>query len=152
MLACSGVRAEAIGCPGPTRFLDALENIFYSSRKLFLVISSKFLTCSPKLSNFTKIRSLDAPPPSASSCPSNYIFLFFFVIYIPFFKENWPLGCPHAGWMPGAVRTPSARHCCRATFPVLFINSSRLSSLAEPELGAPLSNYLEGALCKLIDR
>src|SRR6218665_444990 len=22
-------RAEAVGCPGPTRFLDALENIFY---------------------------------------------------------------------------------------------------------------------------
>src|SRR6218665_3005870 len=29
---------------------------------------------------------------------------------------------------------------------VLFINSSRLSSLAEPGLGAPLSSYLEGAL------
>src|SRR6218665_1100408 len=35
--------------------------------------------------------------------------------------------------------------CCR-TFPVLFINSSRLSSLAEPGLRAPLSSYLEGAL------
>src|SRR6218665_3177422 len=33
-----------------------------------------------------------------------------------------------------------------------FINSSRLSSLAEPRLGAPLSSYLEGALYKLIDR
>jgi len=32
------------------------------------------------------------------------------------------------------------------TFPVLFINSSRLSS----GLGAPLSSYLEGALYKLI--
>src|SRR6218665_3366398 len=30
------------------------------------------------------------------------------------------------------------------TFPVLFISSSRLSSLAEPGLGAPLSSYLEG--------
>ena len=36
--------------------------------------------------------------------------------------------------------------------PVLFINSSRLSSLAEPGLGAPLSSYLEGALYKLIYR
>ena len=27
-------RAEAVGCPGPTRFFDALENIFYSSRKI----------------------------------------------------------------------------------------------------------------------
>ena len=41
---------------------------------------------------------------------------------------------------------------CRGTFPVLFINSSRLSSLAEPGMGAPLSSYLEGALYKLIDR
>src|SRR6218665_287630 len=32
----------------------------------------------------------------------------------------------------------------RRTFPVLFINSSRLSSLAEPGLGAPLSSYLKG--------
>src|SRR6218665_3783228 len=32
---------------------------------------------------------------------------------------------------------------CRGAFPVLFINSSRLSSLAEPGLGAPLSSYLE---------
>src|SRR6218665_1629233 len=39
---------------------------------------------------------------------------------------------------------------CRVTFPVLFINSSRLSCLAEPGLGAPLSSYLEGALYKLI--
>src|SRR6218665_952518 len=41
---------------------------------------------------------------------------------------------------------------CRVTFPVLFINSSRLSCLAEPGLGAPLSSYLEGALYKLIYR
>src|SRR6218665_2301888 len=27
-------RAEAVGCPGPTKFLDALENIFYLSRKI----------------------------------------------------------------------------------------------------------------------
>ena len=41
---------------------------------------------------------------------------------------------------------------CVGTFPVLFINSSRLSSLAMPGLGAPLSSYLEGALYKLIYR
>jgi len=39
---------------------------------------------------------------------------------------------------------------CLGTFPVLFINSSRISSLAGPGLEAPLSSYLEGALCKLI--
>ena len=27
-------RAEAVGCPGQTRFLDALENTLYSSRKI----------------------------------------------------------------------------------------------------------------------
>src|SRR6218665_1950743 len=41
---------------------------------------------------------------------------------------------------------------CRLPYPVLFINSSRLSCLAEPGLGAPLSSYLEGALYKLIYR
>src|SRR6218665_3437997 len=34
------------------------------------------------------------------------------------------------------------------SIPVLFINSSTLSSLAEGGLGAPLSSYLEGALYK----
>src|SRR6218665_1734448 len=38
------------------------------------------------------------------------------------------------------------------TFPVLFIISSRLSCVAEPGLGVPLSSYLEGALYKLIYR
>src|SRR6218665_3595343 len=58
-------RAEAVGCPGPTRFLDALENILYSSRKisddLFLVVHLNFSLFSHQLSNFTRIRSLDAP-------------------------------------------------------------------------------------------
>src|SRR6218665_3730117 len=38
---------------------------------------------------------------------------------------------------------------CRGTFSVLFKNSSRLSSLAEPGLKWPLSSYLEGALDRL---
>ena len=41
-------RAEAVGCLVPTRFLDALENIFYSSRKisdnLFLAVHQNFLS------------------------------------------------------------------------------------------------------------
>src|SRR6218665_1114550 len=41
---------------------------------------------------------------------------------------------------------------CRWTFPLRFISSSRLSSLAEPGLEAPLSSYLDGALYKLIYR
>src|SRR6218665_1432037 len=32
------------------------------------------------------------------------------------------------------------------------MNSSKLSSLAEPGLGAPMNSYIEGALCKLIYR
>src|SRR6218665_2390972 len=56
-------------------------------------------------------------------------------------------------WVPlfGMV-LPLTFVLCLGTFPVLFINSSRLSSLAEPGLGAPLSSYLEGALYKLIYR
>ena len=42
--------------------------------------------------------------------------------------------------------------CLCGHFPVLSINSSRLSSLAEPGLGAHLSSYLEGVLYKLIYR
>jgi len=56
-------------------------------------------------------------------------------------------------WVPlfGKVFPLTFVLCCR-TFPVLFINSSRLSSLAKPELGAPLSSYLEWALYKWIFR
>src|SRR6218665_2712592 len=53
---------------------------------------SKFVTFSYQLSNFTKIRSLDAPS-SAASCPSNEIFLFFSCPLPTFFYKNWPLGC-----------------------------------------------------------
>src|SRR6218665_3343402 len=91
-------RAEAVGCPGPTRFLDALENIFYSSRK----ISDDLFY---QLSNFRTIRSLDAPS-RAASCPCNDIFLFIFSHLPTFCLQNWPLGCPPE-WMPGAV-SPSA--------------------------------------------
>src|SRR6218665_3267794 len=97
-------RAEAVGCPGPTRFLDALKNIFYSSRK----ISDDLFY---QLSNFRTIRSLDAPS-HAASCLGNDNFLFIFCHLPTFFYKNWPLGCP-PGSMPGAVApsaTPSARH------------------------------------------
>src|SRR6218665_2881575 len=55
----------------------------------------------------------------------------------------------HAG---GVLPPPPRRTSGCVTFPVLFINSSRLSCLAEPGLGVPLSSYLEGALYKLIYR
>src|SRR6218665_2380508 len=87
-------RAEAVGCPGPTRFFDALENIFYSSRKISdeicLVVHPLF---SHQLSNFTRIRSLDAPT-SAASCPGNDIFLLLVWSFTYIFLENWPVGCP----------------------------------------------------------
>ena len=47
---------------------------------------------------------------------------------------------------------PSDLRSLPGTFPVLYINSSRLFSLAEPGLGAPLSSYLEGALYNLMYR
>src|SRR6218665_840275 len=106
-------RAEAAGCPGPTRFLDALENSFYSSRKIsdnLLLLShlSKFVTFSHQLSNFTKIRSLDAPS-SAASCPSNEIFLFFSCHLPTFFLQKL------APWMPPRVDA-RGRHTVRTPF------------------------------------
>src|SRR6218665_2552529 len=54
-------------------------------------------------------------------------------------------------WVPlFGMFSPLTSVLCLGTFPVLFINSSRLSSLSGPGLGAPLSSYLEGALYKLI--
>src|SRR6218665_204790 len=82
-------RAEAVGCPGPTRFLDALKNIFYSSRK----ISDDLFY---QLSNFRTIHSLDAPS-RAASCPGNDIFLFIFWHLPTFFYIKL------APWMPHRV-------------------------------------------------
>jgi len=92
-------REEAVGCPGPTRFLDALENIFYSSRQisddLFLSVV-KFIT----------IRSLEAPS-RASSCPGNDIFSSFFAISLLFFTKNDPLDAPRVDARGRrTVRTP----------------------------------------------
>src|SRR6218665_3181850 len=83
-------RAEAVGCPGPTRFLDALKFfsnkffkkyfLFVSQNFFFLVVHQnfsnlslkisddlffthlpEFFTSSHKFSNFTIIYSLHAP-------------------------------------------------------------------------------------------
>src|SRR6218665_1322960 len=103
---CEGQgRAEAVECPGPMRFLDALENIFYSSRK----ISDDLFY---QLSNFRTIRSLDAPS-RVASCPGNDIFLFIFCHLPTFFYiklDPWmPPRVDARGRRP--VRTPpSARH------------------------------------------
>ena len=71
--------------PGANEVLDALENILYSSRKifddLFLVVHVNFSLFSHQLSNFTRIRSLDAPL-RAALCPGNDIF-YFFVGHLP---------------------------------------------------------------------
>jgi len=68
--------------------LDTNENILYSFRKisddLFLVVHLESSLFSHQLSNFTRIRSFDAPP-SAASCPGNDIFFTsFLVIYLHF--------------------------------------------------------------------
>src|SRR6218665_532622 len=102
-------RAEAVGCPGPTRFLDALENILYSSRKisddLFLVVHLNFSTFSHQLSNLTRIRSLDAPPPVLHHAPVTTFLNFFLVIYLHFFKTTGPLDAPQSG-CPGPSHRP----------------------------------------------
>ena len=70
-------RAVAAGCPGPTRFLDGLENILYSSRKisddLLFSRSPNFFTFFVSVVKFHE-NSLLGCPPSAASCPSNDIF------------------------------------------------------------------------------
>ena len=60
--------------------------------------------------------------------------------------------------MPGATYYPSDAKQ-RGEWPLTELQGMtmedkyiRLSCLAEPGLGAPLSSYLEGALYKLIDR
>src|SRR6218665_2564221 len=96
-------RAVAAGCPGPTRFLDGLENILYSSRKisddLLFSRSPNFFTFLYQLSNFTRIRSLDAPP-VLHHAPVTTFFNFFLVIYLHFLRKQAPWMPP--GWMPGA--------------------------------------------------
>src|SRR6218665_4207757 len=102
---CHQWRAEAVGRPGPTWFLDTLENIFYSSRKIsddpFLIscqISGQFASW--------------MPPPVLHHAPVTTFFSSFFAIYLHFFTKAGP-------WMPPrvdargrrTVRTPSARHC-----------------------------------------
>src|SRR6218665_2186854 len=95
-------RAEAVVCPGPTRFLDALESIFYSSCK----ISDDLFY---QLSNFRTIRSLDAPS-RAASCPGNDIFLLI-VCHLRFtyiiFKKSGPSDAPRVDARGHrTVRTP----------------------------------------------
>src|SRR6218665_2723285 len=85
-------RAEAVGCPGPTRFLDALENIFYSSRKIY---DDLFY----QLTNFRTIRSLDAPS-RAASCLGNYIF----------FTKTGPLDAPQGGCLGPSHRPHPPLH------------------------------------------
>jgi len=58
----------------------------------------KFLTFSRQLSNFTKIRSLNAP--RAASYPDNDIFSCFLVIYLHILTKTGPLDSPH-GRCPG---------------------------------------------------
>src|SRR6218665_3740127 len=69
------------------------------SDDLFLVVQINFSLFSHQLSNFTRIRSLDAPP-VLHHAPETTCFYFFFGHLPTFCKENWPLGCP-LGWMPG---------------------------------------------------
>ena len=104
-------RAEAAGCPGPTRFLDALENIVYSSRKIY--DNHFYLVTYQNLSVFTlHENSLLGCPPVLHHVPVTTFFSSFLVIYLHSLRKLAP-------WMPPrvdargrrTVRTPSARHC-----------------------------------------
>src|SRR6218665_47736 len=102
-------RAEAVGCPGPTRFLDALENILYSSRKisddLFLVVHLDFSLFSNQLSNFTRIRSLDAPPVLHHAPVTTFFYFFFGHLPTFFYKKTGLLDAPQGGF-PGPSHRP----------------------------------------------
>src|SRR6218665_1642908 len=112
---------EVLGCP------QTLENIFDLSRKISF-LTTFFVTL------FTKIRSLDAPP-KAASCPGYDTFRFFFVMYLHFFKENWPLGCP-PGWMPGPSHRPHPP--LHATAPVTNFDRTLLRGKRQREnIGHP---------------
>src|SRR6218665_996828 len=79
-------REEAVGCRGQTRFLDALENIFYSSRQisddLFLSVV-KFITT----------RSLEAPPVLHHAPVTTFSLQFLAFPYF-FFTKNDPWDAP----------------------------------------------------------
>src|SRR6218665_1760947 len=95
------IHRSARACRGCwMRFFDALESIFYSSRK---ISDDLFLSVVKFHDN-----SLPGCPSCAASCPGNGIFLFIFAIYLHFFDKNWPQGgCPGPSHRP---HPPSARH------------------------------------------
>src|SRR6218665_209920 len=92
-------------------FQIRLPKFSNSSDELFLVVHPNFFIFRI-FSNFTKMRSLDAPP-MLHHVPLTTFFSSFLSHLPTFVYENWPLGCP-PGWMPGAVvpfTPPSACHC-----------------------------------------
>ena len=108
---------DSPGCPGPTRFFDAFK--FFSS-KIFSIRLAKFLTTVfsrlpkcynsssffshlpkfvtflRKFSNFTKIRSLDAPT-VLHHAPVTTFSLPFFSHLPTFYTKTGPLDAPQGG-------------------------------------------------------
>src|SRR6218665_627499 len=84
----------------PAKFLTNLFPKIYDD--LYLVICFSLSGTVAKLSNLTKILSLDAP--SAASCPSKDIFLFFSCPI--FFTKTDPLYAPQNG-RPGSSHRPA---------------------------------------------
>src|SRR6218665_1907441 len=96
-------RAEAAECPGPRRFLDALENIFYSSRKIsdnlfYLVIKMCHFFAS--VVKFFQNALLGCPQLLHHASVTTF-FSSFLVIYLHFLRKLTPWMPP--GWMPGSV-------------------------------------------------
>src|SRR6218665_638856 len=104
------VRAQAVGCLGPTRFLDAPSKIFSTirpgkflttffsrSRKNISNSSPKIFDDLSQLPNLAKIRSLDALRSPPTSCPVTTFFSSFFSFTYTFFTKTGPLDSPQGG-------------------------------------------------------
>ena len=96
-------RAEALGCPGPTRFLDALKLFFLQNISIRL---SKFLTT---VITFHANLVLGCPSPILLHNASVTTFCYSFISHLStFFMKTDP-------WMPPRV---DARGCCTVRAPL----------------------------------
>src|SRR6218665_2953058 len=116
---------------GPTRFLDALENMFYSSRKisdnLFYLVTYQNLSLFRISCQLSRKFAPWMPPPSAASCSSNDTFLFFSCHLPTFFTKTAPLDAPQVDARGRrTVRTPL---CTPLILTNLFVHPKNKSIL-----------------------
>ena len=113
-------RAESLGCPGPTRFLDAhqLKKYFFvpihvkNVWRPFLVISQNFTKISTFSFSFLSEHLSGCRPLILDVRGRSSLFTHLplhFDIYLCIFSENSVVGCPLGPSQPPALL--SARHC-----------------------------------------